>query len=215
MDDVESIPEQWRDRAGYYTVEDTQPPAWITYDDLPSFFREHNEKRKKRENTPVVRFDPIASGNKYSALYTITAQDVVIREGGEINSMKRWGSIFHDSDTEQNMSFSSRGLLQCWRHGVSHNGLTSLAVLSGYLKCEEAGTPHKGRGQSLVVGDDGAIFHAWLYAKQHNYIPSDDSMPVRAMKYIAEKHHDHKTKKDEMLPKKIYDLVLKTMREKY
>ena len=178
-------------------------------------FKDQNEDRKSRENKEVVQFDPIASGGKHSALYTITAQDVVIREGGEINSMKRWGSIFHDSDTEQNMSFSSQGLLQCWRHGCSHNGLTSLVVLSGYLECEEAGSPHKGGGQSLVVGNDGAIFHAWLYAKQHNYIPQNDPMPVRAMNYIAEKHHGHNTKKGDMLPRKIYNLVLKTMREKY
>ena len=215
VNDVNVIPIEHRDRAGYYTVEDAQPPSWITYKDLPKLFKDQNEDRKSRENKEVVRFDPIASGGKHSALYTITAQDVVVREGGEINSMKRWGSIFHDSDTEQNMSFSSQGLLQCWRHGVSHNGLTSLVVLSGYLKCEEAGSPHKGGGQSLVVGNDGAIFHAWLYAKQHNYIPQDDSIPVRALAYIAKKHHGYESKKGELLPRRIYLLSLKTVEEDY
>ncbi len=215
VNNPEAIPVEYRTRIGYYTVEDSQPPAWITYDDLPKFFRDHNESRKNRENKEISTFDPIASGGKHSALYDITAQDVVIRQGGEINSMKRWGSIFHDSDTEQNMSFSSQGLLQCWRHGVSHNGLTSLVVLSGYLNCEEAGTPHKGRGNSLVIGDDGAIFYAWLYAKQHNYIPIDDAIPVRALNYIAKKHHGYEAKKDELLPRQIYLLSLKTVEEDY
>jgi len=211
VDNVEGIPEQWRDRAGYYTVEDAQPPAWIKYEDLPQIFRDHNEERKNRETRKPVSFDPVASGGKHSALYTITAQDVVIREGGEINSMKRWGSIFHDSDTEQNMSFSSQGLLQCWRHGVSHNGLTSLVVLSGYLECEEAGTPHKGGGQSLVVGDDGAILHAWIYAKNHNYIPQDDPVPSRALNHIADKHLGFKAKPNERLPWHIYINAIKIL----
>ena len=215
VDDPSKIPEPLRNRVGYYTVEDPKPPAWITYEELPKFFREHNEDRKSRENKSVIKFDPIASGGKCSALYTITAQDVVNREGGELNSMKRWGSIFHDSDTEQNMSFSSKGLLQCWRHGVSHNGLTSLVVLSGYLKCEEAGTPHKGRGQSLVVGDDAAIFNAWLYAKQHNYIPEDDPIPVRAINHIAQKYHGYIAKKGKLLPPRIYAMSLMTLKEKY
>jgi len=213
VDNVDGIPEQWRERAGYYTVEDAQPPAWITYQDLPEIFRTHNEERKTRETRKTTTFNPVTSGGKHSALYTITAQDIVTREGGEINSMKRWGSIFHDSDTEQNMSFSSQGLLQCWRHGVSHNGLTSLVVLSGFMTCEQAGTPHKGGGQSLVVGNDEALLHAWIHAKNHNYIPENDPVPVRALHHIAKKYLGYTAKPNELLPRQTYIESIKILEE--
>ena len=215
VDDVDALPVELRGRAGYYTVEDARPPAWITYKDLPEFFREYHEANRDRPKPPPSTFDPIKAGGRCSALYSVTARDIVAREGGELNPRKRWGSLFHDSTTEANMSLSKNGLIQCWRHGVSHNGLTSLVVRSGYMTCLEAGTPHKGKGQSRVVGDDGAIFHAWLYAKTHGYIPQDDPIPVRAMNYIAKKHHGYEAKKGEPLPRDIYRKVLITVEERY
>ena len=218
VDDVEAIPEQWRDRAGYYTVEDAQPPAWITFDDLPQFFKDQYNKaleQQKENEEKRKNQQPRKANGKRSALFDITAYDVVLREGGETEPNKRWGSIFHDSKTEANMSISRDGrYLHCWRHGVYHNGLSCLTVLSGYKTCMEAGAPHKGTVGSSGV-DDGAIFHAWLYAKTHNYIPADDPIPVRALNHIAEKHLGYKVKPHERLPWTIYLTTLKILEELY
>lgn len=217
--DPTTVSEAERENAGYYTVEEARPPAWITFNDLPQVFRDQYAKNRRGEEEAKGReaTEYIRSAGRHSALFDITALDVVRREGGQTKPSKRWGAIFHDSTTEANMSFSSRGLLQCWRHGVTHNGLTALVVLSGYMTCEEAGAPHKGSGASpsKVRGDDGAIFHAWLYAKTHGYIPEDDPIPVRAMSYIAEKHLGYKNKRGELLPHDIYIQVLEIVEDKY
>lgn len=208
--DPDEVPQEYRDTAGYYTVEDDRPPAWIIYEDLPEFFREKHEKELNRPRRPVSTFDPKKAGGAHSALFDITAEDVLLCEIGSKRPSQRWGSIFHDSTTEANMSISSRGLLHCWRHLVSHNGLTALVVLSGYMTCLEAGTPHQG-GQSQVVGDDGCIFHAWVYAKKNGYISMDDRMPVRAMHHVARKHLGFDPKKGELLPPSIYNKVIDFM----
>ncbi len=115
------------------------------------------------------------------------------------------------------MSLSTKGLLHCWRHNVSHNGLQALVVLSGYMSCEQAGSPHanSGASPSLVTGDDGAIFHAWLYAKQNGYIPKNDPIPVRAMHHIARHHHIYNAEEGELLPRPIYNKVLQIVEEEY
>lgn len=214
VDDPNIIPEKWRDRAGYYTVEDAQPPAWITYQDIPDFFRKQYEENKKKEQQKTRNTGPIKNKENCSALFSVTAEDVLLREVGSKKPSERWGSIFHDSHTEANMSISNKGLLQCWRHGVSHNGLQALTVLSGYMTCLEAGTPHKG-GTSKIVGDNGAIFHAWLYAKTKGYIPIDDPIPSRALNYIAKKHLGFSVREDELLPREIYKASIDIVEEKY
>lgn len=205
--DPNKVPSKYRDTAGYYTVEDARPPNWITYEELPQFFRERYEKERDRPRRPVSTFDPKKAGGPHSALFDITAEDVLLREIGSKTPSQRWGAIFHDSTTDANMSISTQGLLHCWRHLVSHNGLTALTVLSGYMTCLEAGTPHKG-GQSRIVGDDGAIFHAWLYAKVNGYISMDDPMPVRARHHIARQRLGYTPKKGELLPPDIYNKII-------
>ena len=214
VDDIEKILPDQRPYAGYYTVEDLNEPPWITYDELPSVFRESYEKRREAEIRKPETFDPKQSGGNYSAVFDVTAEDIMLHEVGYKKSGERWGSIFHDSKTEANMSISTKGLLHCWRHGVSHNGLSSLVVLSGYMSCLEAGTPHKG-GQSKIVGDDGAVFYAWLEAKKRGYIPEDDPAPVRSLNYVAKKHLGYEAKKDELLPIEVYSEVLTIISEKY
>lgn len=215
--DPNTVPVEYRDTAGYYTVEDRQAPAWITFDELPEVFRKKVEKNQQAKTPKPRIWKPIHTNKKHSALFDIEARDVVSREGGELNPTKRWSCLFHDSKTESNMSLSQKGLLQCWRHNVSHNGLQALVVLSGYMSCEQAGSPHRGSGASpsAVSGDDGAIFHAWLYAKNNGYIPLDDPIPVRAMHYIAEKHGLYKPKRDELLPRWVYKRVLEIVEEEY
>lgn len=211
--DPETVPIEHIDTAGYYTVEDRQKPAWITYSELPKFFREAYEKRNEPTQRQPSTYDPKQAQGKHSAVFDINATDVMLREIGTKTPTQRWGSIFHDSETEANMSISNRGLLQCWRHGVSHNGLQALVVLSGYMTCLEAGTPHKG-GHSKIVGDNGAILYAWLYAKEHGYIPIDDPIPIRALNYIAEKHLGYKNN-GHRLPHRIYCAALKILEEAY
>ena len=215
--DPETVPEEYRDTAGYYTVEDKQPPAWITFNDLPEFFKEKYRKNMEAKIPKPRTYTPKHANGKQSALFSIAASDVVSREGGDLNPTKRWSCIFHDSSTEANMSISDKGLLQCWRHSVSHNGLQALAVLSGYMSCEEAGSPHRGGGASpsMMTGDDGAILHAWIYAKKYGYIPEDDPVPVRALHYIARKHGLYKPKNGELLPPPVYAKVLSILEEEY
>ena len=95
--------------------------------------------------------------------------DVCLGEGGKLLKLaKRWYSLFHDSrNREGHDLISNEGLLKCWRHNCSFNGLQALVVLSGYKSCSEAGSHYKGmRRRSEMIGDNGAIFHAWRYAKQ-------------------------------------------------
>lgn len=210
------IPEAERANAGYYTIENAQAPSTITYLELPKVFRDEHEKRIASPIRQPLDFDPKKAKQKHSALFDITAYDVCLREGGKTKDGERWPSLFHDSDTQKNMSYSSKGLLHCWRHECSFNGLQALTVLSGYMSCNEAGSPHDGTpGMSSIIGDDGAIFHAWLYAKSHGYITKEDPIPVRALNYLALKHLHFKAEKDKLLPRNIYERVLKIVKEEY
>jgi len=212
--DPSKVPEDQRSHAGYYTVEDTRPPAKITFPELPKIFKDAWEKRKAAQaaKKPEKR-PPIKTAGRKSAVFDITAEEVVLRTVGAKKPTERWGSIFHDSTTEANMSISKDGLLHCWRHNVTHNGFTALVVLSGYMTCAQAGKPHGG-GQFGVYSDlDGAILHAWLYAKKHNYIPEDDPIPTRALNYIARKILGYKNKEDTPLPLPIYIKALKIAAE--
>ena len=203
---------------GFYAVEDALPLAWITFDDLPLIFREHFEKCKKASEEVEKRrkeVKPRTSTRPISAVFSVTAHDVVLREGGSVKASDRWGSIFHDSSTAANMSLSQKGkYLHCWRHSRAHNGLSCLAVLSGVISCESAGMPHKGSVGGNGVGD-AEIFHAWLYAKTHNYILQDDPTPVRALNHIAQKHLGFTVKPHERLLYTTYLNTLKILEELY
>jgi putative DNA primase/helicase len=214
--DPTKVPEVERENAGYYTISNAQVPSTISYNELPNVFREALEKAKLAPTRKPSNFDPKKATGKHSALFDITAFDVCLKEGGDTTEGERWSSLFHDSDTGKNMSLSNEGLLQCWRHNCSFNGLQALTVLSGYMTCNDAGSHHKGTGgNSRVTGDDGAVFHAWKYAKEHCYIPKDDPIPVRALNYIADKHLHFKIEKDKLLPTNVYKRVLKIVAEEY
>ena len=206
--------------AGYYTVEEKAPVSWIEIGELPRVFLERHEKNQEeneREEAEKSNYDPKKAEGDHSALYEIEARDVVKNEGGSSNPSDRWTALFHDSSTDMNMSLSNNELLHCWRHLVSHNGLQALTVLSGYMSCSEAGSPHKdsGAGPSRVIGNDGAIFSSWLYAKRNSYIPKDDSIPTRAMKFIARKHDVCEPGNGDILPNWAYNKVLKIVEEEY
>lgn len=214
--DPQTVPEPDRINAGYYTVENARSPAWITFDELPQVFRDQHNKDQIAPSKPPATFNPQMATGRHSALFDVKPRDIAAREGRPTEPNKRWPSIFHDSDTGKNMSLSTNGLLHCWRHNRSFNGLQALTVLSGYMGCSDAGTPHRGAGgSSRVIGDDGAIFHAWLYAKTHGYISEDDPIPVKALNYIADKHLGYKAKDGELLPHDIYLQAIEIVETRY
>jgi putative DNA primase/helicase len=213
--DPMTVCESDRENAGYYTIEISQSPNTLTYNELPNLFKQEYEKVQSTPKRQPSTFNP-KPGEKISALFNITAYDVCLGEGGKTDTNGRWYSLFHDSRTEKDMSFSSEGLIQCWRHNCSFNGLQALVVLSGFMSCNEAGSHHTGAGgSSQVIGNDGAIFYAWKYAKERGYIPKDDKIPIRALHYIAEKHLHFKAEKNKLLPSNIYSRALKIVEEKY
>ena len=212
--DPETVPRLYRDSVGFYTVEDKRAPAWITFNDLPEVFKTQFQKRQQEPAPKRREWNPIKANGKHSAVFDVTVENLVLREVGEKSPSDRWGSLFHDSKTEANMSITD-GLLHCWRHNVSHNGLQAMTVLSGYMTCLEAGSPHKKQGYSKIIGDNGAIFHAWLYAKKNGYIPLDDPIPVNAIHYVAEKHGLFKPKRGELLPCPVFVKVLQIVEEEY
>ncbi|MDG6222540.1 MAG: bifunctional DNA primase/polymerase [Candidatus Bathyarchaeota archaeon] len=215
----DEVPEQYRETAGYYTIEDTNPPCYITYNDLPKFFREKHEKALRDEeeakNRPKSDFNAENLKGPHSAVFDVTPNNIIKKLVGPKRKNDRWGSIFHDSETEANMCIDS-GLLHCWRHGVSHNGLQALTVLSGYMTCEQAGSPHKGNtGVSKIIGDFGAIFHAWKYAKENELIPANDPIPVKAMLYLAKENGLIEENDDNMLSWQKYNKVLEIVKTQF
>ena len=214
--DPATVSEEERNNAGYYTVEEVLPVAWITYAELPKVFRDIVEAAKAwRKRTPR-QLDPKKATGRHSALFDLAAVDVVLKEGGDPDPSKRWPALWHDSDTGINFSLSTDGLIHCWRHLRSFNALQALTVLSGYQTCNEAGSPHnKTIGESRVVGDDGAVFHAWLYAKRYGYIADSDPCPARALSYLATKHLGYTAEENKPLPRDVYRQVLKILEAEY
>ena len=192
--DPEAVPEDQQEDAGYYTVERPDPVQSLRFDELPAVFVDHHESAAQDETDADLGEELPDTGDSNddrdgSALFDIGASDVLRKEGGSTDEDDRFGSVFHGSDTDANTSLSSRGLIQCWRHNVTHNGFQALVTLSDYSHgCEKIGTPHKGSnaGSSCLSKDDGeAVWHAWKYAKENGYIPEDDPVPYSALKHLC------------------------------
>lgn len=227
VDGLDTVPEDEQEDAGYYTVEQRNPAASITFDELPAVFREiheRNEKLREQAEREHEDFDIPDTPDGRSAVFDVSASDVTAKEGGSIDANDRWSSVFHGSDTDENMALTSKGRLQCFRHNVAHGGLQALVVMSDYIAsgdraCERVGTPHSNSGgsPSCIVGDDEAIWCAWKYAKQNGYIPDDDPVPYRALLYLvrdmgvapeSEIPDSYDPDNDERLPDYAYDAAL-------
>lgn len=203
-------PECKEELSGFYTIDKEKSPSFIKFDDLPFFFREQYAKNlaANKKKVEIKTTTKLSDGN-HSALFDLKIADIVTTSPG-----KREPHPLHDSDTGQNFSISSDGCLaHCWRHLVSLNALQFLTVKSGYMSCQDAGTPHKG-GASKI--DDGAIFYAWAEAKRSNLIPKEDPIPTKAMKFIARKHGllDNPDSYD-LLPKDVYSKVIRIVESDY
>ncbi len=174
----DALPEEAREDRdfGYYTVKTELPPRLMTFDDLPNFFKQ--KAREDYENTARVkqteeRKEYSGAGGKYDTLFKLKASDVV-----GWPSRARSGHPLHDSDTDANFSMSTDGsLATCWRHMVSLNAVQLLCIEAGYANCEDAGTPHMGRGYSKIKGDKKALEIAYKLAIKKNLI-SEYVVPI-------------------------------------
>jgi len=215
--DPEGVPEWDLPNLGCYTLEVAVPPTTITFEELPRCFIEQYEyDHRPNPNPPRKPFIKPTTGHM-SQLFEVEAREIAIQNGIDTDPRKRSPSPFHPSpQTHADTSLSAKGLIVDWANSLTFNGLQALVSLSGYMSYRDAGSPfHGSGGASRVNGDDGAIFHAWLYAKQHNYIPEDDPLPTRAMHYIAQKHLGYVTKEGEILPRDIYRQVLQIVEAEY
>ena len=136
---------------GHYTLKDRIIPKKICFDDLPDFFKKKTEQNTEME-ADVYQKEEIKSysnkDGKYTELFNLKVSDII----GKIPSTKRRGHPLHESDTDANFSLSKDGTIgHCWRHMVSLNAVQYLCVKSGYIKCEDAGTPHKIVGNSQGI----------------------------------------------------------------
>ncbi len=201
-------------KLGCYTVANAIPPTKIKFEQLPDIFLEQIKKNKEQEQKILLQpKKTVKPTGKHSALFDLTISDVI---GGHKQD-SRYPHPLHDSDTGQNFMIGDK-LAHCWRHLVSLNALQFLVVKSGFMPCEDAGTGHKKNASpSMVVGNNGAVFHAWKQAKLEDLISKDDPIPVRAMRYIATEHKlvSKDFKFVGKLPREIYNNVLKTVEELY
>lgn len=229
--DPESVPEHERENAGYYTIERADPVTSLRTRELPDVFINHLTEREQADadaelNVELPEPSEEDTSNRRSALFDITATDIVRKEGGSTDTGDRWTALFHGSDTDANMNLSSDGFIQCWRHNVTHNALQALAVLSDYSGgCAAVGTPHKGSnaGRSCLENEDGAnVWYAWVYAKHNGYIPASDPVPYSAIKHTVREHDlcpvseiPDSYDSDESLPADAYDGAIDVIETEY
>lgn len=140
---------------GYYTILTSEHPKEITFSEVPEFFKDKQEENLEVE-TDILQTEEkneYKKEGKYSDLFKLKVSDIL----GKIPAKKRTGHPLHESDTDANFSLTKDGSLgHCWRHLVSLNAVQYLCIKNGYSKCEDAGTPHKGRGISKIRGDKKA-----------------------------------------------------------
>lgn len=199
---------------GYYSIHEYRDIAEISFEELPEVFKEaYSDREKTEQHEERESFDPEQKkgSKKHSALYDLEITDLTGRGFDD-----RDPHPLHNSETGANWCITD-GVGHCWRHLVSLNALQFLCVDAGYMTCLDAGSPHhnSSAGESMVTGDDQAIWEAWRHAKNQGYIPEDDPIPTRAMHHIARKHDIYEPDNGEMLPKNAYNEVIKTVEEDY
>lgn len=195
---------------GYYTLHRDRDIAKITFEELPEVFKEQF-KSSQEDNSSEESYNPdqIKNEGERSALFDLEITDLTARGYSD-----RDPHPLHDSATGANFCISS-GVGHCWRHLVSLNALQFLCVESGYLTCLEAGSPHhnSSAGPSKVIGNDEAIWRSWKYAKENNYIPEDDPVPVKGLHHIARKYDIYEPEDGEIIPKFYYKKTLDRVEE--
>lgn len=148
---------------GYYTVNEAVELRYLSFEDLPQFFIDY-QRKEDYENSQIKQseeYKEFQGQGKYYELFKLKVSDII----GLIPEKQRFGHPLHESDTDSNFCLSKDGKLgHCWRHLVSLNAVQYLCVMAGYKQCQEAGTPHKGRGFSKIKGDKKALDIAYNQA---------------------------------------------------
>ncbi len=199
-------------RKGYYTLDNNKEIATISFEELPTIFKQqYNKDTKKQESNNFSPTKNVTSNGDTSALYQLSITDLT---ASGLDS--RDPHPLHQSETGKNWCITG-DLGHCWRHMCSLNALQFLCVESGYLTCLEAGSPHRNSqgGPSKVKNNNEAIWVAWKHAKEQGYISDDDPIPTKAMLHIAEKHGLIDINGREKLPRKTYNEVIEIVEGEY
>lgn len=190
-EEIRRIPEEDRIHAGKYRLCLESEVSNITYEELPEIYRTTLEERrateiaasiKKIEKRQCKSWERQGQKNR-SALFDLDIHDVTGRSNQPGKRFEMFAEL-HGSETGKNASISG-DVLHCWRHNVSHNAITYLAVASGVSTCSQAGFPHGGGSSRVDVEDPYTQFTIWKYAKDHGYIPKSDPIPSKALIYCA------------------------------
>src|SRR6056297_3105532 len=56
--DPDAVPDEHRDEAGYYTVEQEAPVTSLRFDELPEVFREQQEQKEQQDAEPELQEEP-------------------------------------------------------------------------------------------------------------------------------------------------------------
>jgi len=203
QESIDKLPDDQKPLAGCYTVDKAIPMATLYYDDLPDCFKAANEEiLKNATQTKTNTFNP-STGN-HSALFDLKISDIISPD------QPRTTHPAHGSDTGSN--FSTNGNVAfCWRHGMAHNAIHLLAVLSGKYECQQVGKRLK--GPSIPI-DNGQIFWAWHEAKVRGLISIDDPVPIRGMIYIATENN-LPVVEDRTLSVEVYNKVINIIESDY
>lgn len=174
---------------GCYTVATATPPIKMKYEQLPDAFLEYAKKEKEQtKRTTTQNKKTFKPDDDSSALFKLTIANVV-----DATPVGNHQHPLHESDSEKNFRVGE-DLAQCWRHHVSLNAFQFLVVKSNYMTCKEAGTGDKTEpSESQVIGDDGALYSAWMQAEKDELLPPNDPMPARAKNYIEKKNLEQTT----------------------
>jgi putative DNA primase/helicase len=184
------IPEEDRPNAGKYSIFAENDVSYITYEELPDIYKQKHEQDKLSEIEYQIGKEESQSNEKEenskykSNLWTLTIPGLT---GIKNNPTKRFPmfSDFHNDDSKTGGNASISGdLLHCWRHNVSHNAFTFLAVKAGLYTCNDAGRKFKGHRFGATKTPEN-VYKVWLYAKQQKIIPDNDPAPSKAMEYAA------------------------------
>lgn len=213
-EEIDRIPENEKVNAGKYTLKNELPVSEITYEELPDVYKTryaeivHDEVESAIRHVKRKHAGQRQPGKYRSAIWDLDITDVsrVRDTGGKRVPMP---AEIHGSETGHNCSVS-HGLLHCWRHDVTHNAFSYLAMLVGVRTCERAGLPHGGHYFGADAQDDEILFTVWLYAKENRLIPENDPIPSAALAYYAlEKGICKKSDlKEDMLSPIIYQIAL-------
>ena len=211
--DPATVPEHQRELAGYYTIERPAPVTSIRLAELPDVFQAAAAPTEP-DHTATEDIPDVDTGD--SMLWRVSARDVLRAERGDATPNQRFPALWHGSDTDSNMSISQDGeFLHCWRHGVAHNGLMAMTMLSDEsCRCNQIGSEHKGGSPSTLPSDKGRyLWAAWRYAKDVGLIPRDDPVPYAALLHIVREKQlatpvEIPKTKEESLPRPVYKAAL-------